>query len=168
MFQKCFFLKFNQNHTINNQHAIAKFNVHDSKTNWNNQIRQKCIEYWWRRYHCNISKWNEKSHFMTSRIFIKNIYFELKIKISNFEYLNQWTIFVDINKNVNRININCIDRFRNEIFLKYHYNKSMTFETIDEFDDEYFHHYDEISLFFHVFRLKIDMFVMIFRNFKFY
>ena len=43
----------------------------------------------------------------------------------------------------------------------------MNFEIIDEFDDKCFHHYDEILLFFHVFRLKIDMFVIIFRNFKF-
>ena len=53
-----------------------------------------------------------------------------------------------------------------DIHLKYNNNTFVDLEMRKKYNDECFHNYDEISLSSYVFRLKIDMSIMIIRNLK--
>ena len=103
----------------------------------------------------------------TQNDLIKIIYFDIFRNFSNVDYLNERVILIVINVDVDRINIVCVKSMRNDIHFKYNDDQTINEIMREKFFFECFHNYDELFLFFHVFRLKIDMFLMIFRNLNF-
>ena len=103
----------------------------------------------------------------TQNDLIKIIYFDIFKNFSNVDYLSERVILIVINVDVDRINIVCVKSMRNDIHFKYNDDQTINEIMREKFFFECFHNYDELFLFFHVFRLKIDMFLMIFRNFNF-
>ena len=99
---------------------------------------------------------------------IRIIYFDLFRNLSNFDYLSERAILTVINVDVDRINIVCVKRIHDNLQLKYNVNEALNKTLHEKFFFESFYNYDEFSLFFHVFRLKINMFFMIFRNLIFF
>ena len=122
-----------------------------------------------------ITKKNEMIFWKHDFLFLKNIqidfidiiYFNFHVRIFNNEYFNERTILIVVNIDVLHINDICIDKFHDSLQLKHNVNIFVNSNLKKKFDDECFHHYNEISFSFHILRLKIDMFVMIFRNLKF-
>ena len=115
-----------------------------------------------------IASWNHD--FLTNNTqsrLIDSIYLTLRYIFFDVEYLRERVILVVVNVDVRRINNSCVNRLMNDIHLKYNSNILVDFEMREKYDDECFHNYDEISLSSHVFRLKIDMSIMIIRNLKF-
>ena len=99
---------------------------------------------------------------------IKTIYFNFFKNFSNANYFNERVILIVTNVNVNQINIVCVNTMQNNIHFKYNSNKTINSFLKKKFFFECFHRYDKFFLFFHVFRLKINMFFMLFRNFDFF
>ena len=93
------------------------------------------------------------------------------ILISKFDFqtANIWSndfILVIINVDVNIINNICVNRLFDSIINKFNSDRAADSEMIKEFFSKCFHHYDEVSLSFHIFRLKMSMLIMLFRNIK--
>ena len=116
----------------------------------------------------NFASWHHEYLFKTNFLqkFINIIYFDLNFIFFNNQYFNKRVIFAIINIDVQKINEICVDKFRENVYFKHNFNIFVNFELKNEFDDECFYHYNEIS-FFYILRLKIDMLIMILRNLKF-
>ena len=92
--------------------------------------------------------------------------FNLEIRFSNVEYLKQRIILAIINVDVNVINNLCVNWLFNSINNKFNFDRVVDSKIIIKFFSKCFYHYDEISLFFYIIRLKINIFIMLFRNIK--
>ena len=116
----------------------------------------------------NLASWHHEYLSKTNSLqkLLNIIYSDLNSRFSSNQYFSERVILVVINIDVQRINEICVDKFRENVHFKHNFNISVDFELKNEFDDECFHHYNEISLSFHIFRLKVDMSVMILRNLK--
>ena len=115
----------------------------------------------------NIVSWNHD--FLTNNAqsrLIDSICFTLRYILFNIEYLRKRVILVVVNDDVRRINNNCMNRLMSDMHLKYSNNILVDWKMRKKYDDECFHNYDEISLSFHMFCLKIDMSIIIIRNLK--
>ena len=133
---------------INNEITIKNF-IHDefeNKTLWNHE------------YINNNDQLN----------LIKTIYSNFMITISIAQYLKNRVIFVIVNVNVQFLNKICINKLLNNVYYKYNSNKIKNKTNHETYFSKCFHHYDETSLFFHLLLLKMNMFVMIFRNIQFF
>ena len=116
----------------------------------------------------NVASWSHD--FLTNNIqsrLIDSIYLTLRYILSDVEYLRERVILVVVNVDVKRINNSCVNRLMSDVHLKYSNNTLVDSKMRKKYDDECFYNYDEISLSSHVFRLKIDMSIMIIRNLKF-
>ena len=99
---------------------------------------------------------------------IKQIYFEFKNIFSNVEYLKQQIILVIVNIDVKRINNVCVINLYDQIHFKYNNDKIVDSKMKKKNSFEYFHNYDEISLSFYILQLKMNIFIMFFRNIRFF
>ena len=97
---------------------------------------------------------------------IKTLYFDFEIRFSNVEYLKQRVIFVIINIDVDVINNICVNRLLDSINNKFNFDRVVDSNMIKEFFSKCFHYYNETSLSFFIFRLKMNMFIILFRNIK--
>ena len=61
-----------------------------------------------------------------------------------------------------------MNKLLNNVYYKYNSNKIKNKTNHETYFSKCFYHYDEASLFFHLLSLKINMFVMIFRNIQFF
>ena len=114
----------------------------------------------------NIS-WNHEFIENNSQLnLIKTLYFDFEIRFSNIEYLKQRIILAIINVDVDVINNICVNRLFDSINNKFNFNRVVDSKMIEEFSSKCFHRYDETSLSFCIFRLKMNMFIMLFRNIK--
>ena len=99
---------------------------------------------------------------------IKKIYSQLKIAFSDADYLRQRVILVIVNIDVKRINNVCVDVLFEQIHFKFSNDKIADSKLKKKFSSECFHNYNEISISSHILRLKVDMFIMLFRNIRFF
>ena len=96
--------------------------------------------------------------------FIKTIYSNLMTTVSIAQNLRNRTILAIVNVNVQFLNQICMNKLLNDVYYKYNSNEVKNKTNHEAYFSKCFHHYDEISLFFHKLSLKVNMFVMIFRN----
>ena len=82
--------------------------------------------------------------------FIKTIYFNLIITLSTIQYLKNKIIFAIVNVNVEIINQICTNKLLNYVHFKYNYDRTKKNKNVELYFSKCFHHYDEISLSFHV------------------
>ena len=117
----------------------------------------------------NFASWHHEYLFKINSLqkLINIIYFDLNFIFFSNQYFSERVILAMINIDVQKINEIRVDKFRENVHFKHNFNIFVNFELKNEFDDECFHHYNEISLFFYILRLKIDMSIMILRNLKF-
>ena len=116
----------------------------------------------------NVASWNHD--FLTNNIqskLISFIYFTLRYIFFDIKYLKKRVILVVVNVDVRRINNNCVNRLMSDLHFKYSNNIFVDLKMRKKYDDECFHNYDKISLFFHVLRLRINMSIIIIRNLNF-
>ena len=143
----------------------------------NDQDRQKAIEFARDVLDIDnamITKNNKMISWKHDYLFFKNsqidlidiIYSDFHIRTFSNQYFSERAILIVVNIDVLHINDVCIDKFRKSLQLKHNVNILVDSNLKKKFDDECFHRYNEISFSFHTLRLKIDMFIMIFRNLK--
>ena len=96
--------------------------------------------------------------------FIKTIYSNLMTTVLIAQNLRNRTILAIVNVNIQFLNQICMNKLLNDVYYKYNSNEVKNKTNHEAYFSKCFHHYDEISLFFHKLSLKVNMFVMIFRN----
>ena len=189
-FKQCFFVVVNKSRNIVINMNFQKIffwremnilfliiNMRFQNFSFNEQNRQKIIEFVRDVFDIDnaiITKNNKMISWKHDYLLFKNsqidfidiIYFDFHVRIFNNQYFNERTILIVVNIDVLHINDVCIDKFRESLQLKHNVNIFVDSNLKKKFDDECFHRYNEISFSFHTFRLKIDMFIMIFRNLK--
>ena len=90
------------------------------------------------------------------------------ITISIVQYLKNRIIFVIVNVNVQFFNKICMNKLLNNVYYKYNSNKIKNKTNHETYFSKCFYYYDKASLFFYLLLLKMNMFVMIFRNIQFF
>ena len=99
--------------------------------------------------------------------FIKTIYFDLSYIVLNTNYLSDRAIFIIVNIYVAILNITYIIFFRDFVFRKLNIDRAIDINIIKKFFLKCFYYYSEISLLFYMLDLKIDIFIILFRNIYF-
>ena len=89
------------------------------------------------------------------------------ITVSIAQYLKSRIILVIVNVNVQFFNKICMNKLLNNVYYKYNSNEIKNKANYEAYFSKCFHHYDKALLFFHLLSLKMNMFVMIFRNIQF-
>ena len=77
-------------------------------------------------------------------------------------------IFIIVNVNVATINNICINKIKSYVYTKYNFNRIKNLKNLKFYFSKCFYYYNEVSLFFYVLCLKIDIFVIILRNIAFF
>ena len=155
---------------------LQNFNLNEKKKRDATQFAQKMLDinkeiitFFFENVNKQKASWDHEFIEINSQSKLINIlYFDLNHIVSNVKYLSQRVILAIINVNVEIINNLCINRLRDFVVQKWNSNRVVDLEMIEEFSFQCFHHYDETSLSSHKLNLKIDMFVMLLRNIRFF
>ena len=92
----------------------------------------------------------------------------MQIILSTFQYLKNKIILVIVNVNVATINNIYINKIKSYVYTKYNFNRIKNLKNLKFYFSKCFYHYNEVSLFFYILRLKINIFVIILRNIAFF
>ena len=100
--------------------------------------------------------------------FVNKIYSNLdKIIIIN-KYLEKYIILIITNIIIIYINDLYINQFRNEFSLKINNNIFINSNIIEKYFNKCFHRYNKTFFSSHILSLKINIFIIIFKNLKFF